>query len=102
MSAEELKNTFVSGAVPTEGDFHNLIDLANEEGPQGQRGAKGDQGDTGDQGPQGEPGPRGPQGEAGSQGEQGPSGSDGSDGFGTEEQYNDIISRLEALEAGEE
>lgn len=37
----------------------------------------------------------GPQGEQGPKGEQGPA---GEDGFGTEEQYNDIISRLEALE----
>ena len=38
------------------------------------------------------------QGPQGSPGGQGPPGEDGSDGFGTEAQYNDIISRLEALE----
>lgn len=39
--------------------------------------------------PGGEPGPQGPEG---------PRGPAGDDGFGTEEQYDDIISRLEALE----
>lgn len=60
---EELKAVFITGAVPTEADFHNLIDVA------GEKGAKGDKGDP------------------------------GADGFGTEAQYNDIIARLEALEA---
>lgn len=41
---------------------------------------------------------QGPAGEGGTDGEQGPA---GEDGFGTEEQYNDIIERLEALENGE-
>ena len=62
---EELKAVFITGAVPTEADFHNLIDAA------GEKGAKGDKGDP------------------------------GADGFGTEAQYNDIIARLEALEAAE-
>lgn len=62
---EELKQKFVTDAIPTEEDFHDLIDLA---------------------------------GQPGSDGEDGEDGTDGSDGFGTEEQYNDIISRLEALE----
>lgn len=35
---------------------------------------------------------------SGERGPQGPPGADGSDGFGTEEQYNDIIARLEELE----
>lgn len=48
---------------------------------------KGDQGDTGPEGPQGDTGDTGLKGDS------------GSDGFGTELQYNDIISRLEALEA---
>src|SRR5690625_2051941 len=50
-------------------------------------------------GPQGE---QGPQGEPGPQGEQGPQGPPGADGFGTEEQYNEIIARLEALESAVE
>ena len=51
---------------------------------------KGDKGDTGEQGPQGIQGPKGEQGEQGPQ---------GVDGFGTEEQYNEIIRRIEALES---
>lgn len=55
-SAKELKKQFKNGAVPTEKDFHDLIDLANEPGPQGEPG------------------------------------------FVTEEQYNDLLSRVKALE----
>ena len=57
---------------------------------------KGDKGDTGEQGPQGIQGPKGDTGEQGPQGIQGPK---GADGFGTEEQYNEIIRRIEALES---
>lgn len=77
---EELKQKFVTGAVPTEEDFHNLIDVA------GEKGDKGDKGDTGAKGEKGDTGAKG---------------TDGKDGFGTEAQYNDIISRLEALEGAE-
>ncbi|NGP45975.1 collagen-like protein [Bacillaceae bacterium SIJ1] len=58
-------------------------------------------GPKGDQGPQGDTGPQGPQGDTGAKGpkgDKGDPGADGTDGFGTEAQYNDIISRLEALE----
>ena len=37
----------------------------------------------------------------GDKGDPGTPGADGADGFGTEAQYNDIIARLEALEAPE-
>lgn len=40
-------------------------------------------------------GPRGPQGERGPKGEPG---EDGVDGFPTEEQWNDLVARVEALE----
>ena len=52
-------------------------------GPQGPQGPRGEQGPPGERGPKGDPGEQGPP---------------GNDGFGTEEQYNDIIARLEALE----
>ncbi|CAA66591.1 unnamed protein product [Bacillus phage SPP1] len=42
--------------------------------------------------------PAGPQGPKGDPGPKGDTGAKGADGFGTEAQYNDIISRLEALE----
>lgn len=73
----ELKEIFVKGAIPTQTDFHNFIDVAGKQGPKGEPGTDGT---DGQQGPQGEPG------------------ADGADGFGTETQYNDIIARLEALE----
>lgn len=53
-------------------------------------------------GEQGEPGPAGKDGADGQDGAQGVQGPPGKDGFGTEEQYNDIIARLEALEGGTE
>ena len=60
------------------------------------KAAKGDKGDPGEEGPRGPEGPEGPQGP---KGDTGAAGADGADGFGTEAQYNDIIARLEALEA---
>ena len=85
-SKAELKQIFVTGAIPKQKDFHDLIDVA------GVKGAKGDPGD---------PGPKGDPGEQGNPGPKGDPGDDGEDGFGTEAQYNDIIARLEALEATE-
>ena len=82
----ELKKIFVTGAIPKQEDFHNLIDVAGKEGPQGPRGEAGAKGDTGAKGAKGDTGAQGPA---------------GADGFGTEAQYNDIIARLEALEAAE-
>lgn len=43
-------------------------------------------------------GAKGDTGATGATGANGNDGADGKDGFGTEEQYNDIISRLETLE----
>lgn len=74
----ELKEMFSTGKKPTGDDFAELID--------GVEGPKGPKGDTGAKG---------------AKGDQGPAGKDGADGFGTEEQYNDIISRLNALEPDE-
>ena len=89
---DELKQIFVTGAIPKETDFHNLIDVAGKQGPKGEKGPKGDTGDPGPQGEQGPEGPRGPQGE------QGPAGTDGADGFPTEQQWNDLVARVDALE----
>ena len=58
----------------------------------------------GPQGPQGQPGKdgnQGPQGVPGNDGAQGPPGQDGADGFPTEEQWNALVARVEALETGE-
>ena len=84
---EELKAVFITGAVPTEADFHNLIDVAGEKG------------DKGDKGEPGSAGAAGADGAKGAKGDKGDAGAPGADGFGTEAQYNDIIARLEALEA---
>ena len=89
---DELKQIFVTGAIPKEKDFHNLIDVAGKQGPKGDAGPAGPEGPAG---PQGETGAKGAKGDTGAQG---PKGEPGADGFGTEEQYNDIIARLEALE----
>ena len=61
--------------------------------------AKAAKGDKGDRGPEGPAGPKGDTGAAGAKGAKGDPGPAGADGFGTEVQYNDIISRLEALES---
>ena len=82
----ELKKIFVTGAVPTEANFHDLIDVA------GEKGAKGDKGEPGAAGAAGATGAKG------DKGDKGDAGAPGADGFGTEAQYNDIIARLEALE----
>ena len=87
---EELKAVFITGAVPTEADFHNLIDVA------GEKGAKGDKGEPGADGADGAAGATGAKGDKGDKGD---AGAPGADGFGTEAQYNDIIARLEELEA---
>lgn len=57
-----------------------------------QRGPKGEKGSQGDKG---EPGTDGKDGEQGPQGEQGPA---GTDGFPSEKQWNDLVTRVEALE----
>lgn len=53
------------------------------------------QGPKGEPGPQGPPGEQGPKGDKGDPGEQGPP---GEDGFPTEQQWNDLVARVEALE----
>ena len=95
----ELKKIFVTGAVPTEADFHNLIDVAGEKGAKGDKGEPGAAGADGAKGAKGDKGDAGAPGADGKDGAQGPKGDPGADGFGTEAQYNDIIARLEALEA---
>ena len=72
-----------------EGDEQAWLDsLIGPQGPAGKDGADGAQG------PQGEQGPQGPQGEPGADGE------DGADGFPTEEQWNALVARVDALEGG--
>ena len=44
-------------------------------------------------------GPAGPKGDKGDKGDQGDPGPAGADGFPTEAQWNDLVARVEALEA---
>ena len=60
------------------------------------KAAKGDKGDQGDPGPKGDQGDPGTPGTAGAKGDKGDT---GDPGFGTETQYDDLVSRIEALEA---
>src|SRR5690554_4748305 len=61
----------------------------------------GTEGPQGPQGPQGPAGADGSDGAEGPQGPEGPAGPAGADGFPSESQWNDLVSRVEALEAPE-
>lgn len=95
-------------SIPSEqgkiGDFYLKTDSfdiykKDSSGWQNTGNIKGPKGDTGETGPKGDPGEQGPQGNPGTPGTPGIQGPPGTDGFGTKEQYDDIIRRLEALEA---
>ena len=58
-------------------------------------GPKGDKGDPG------EPGPKGDKGEPGPAGTDGAKGAKGEPGFPTEEQWNALVARVDALETPE-
>ncbi|MFS0594226.1 hypothetical protein AB1L05_21865 [Cytobacillus horneckiae] len=53
---DELKQVFVTGAVPTQQNFHDLIDVAGVTGPKGDTGPAGLKGDAGPAGPKGDKG----------------------------------------------
>ena len=95
---EELKQIFVTGAIPKQTDFHNLIDVAGKQGPKGDAGPQGEPGADGAPGPKGDTGAKGSKGDDGAQGPAGSDGADGADGFPTEQQWNDLVARVEALE----
>lgn len=117
ITAAELNRIEAAGAAKAaKGDKGDK----GEQGPEGPEGPQGPQGPAGADGADGDSayevavaggftgteaewlaslqGPEGPQGP---KGDTGAAGADGADGFGTEAQYNDIIARLEALEAAE-
>lgn len=81
--ADKWKNGAAGGTPITAAEL-NRIEAAGL--AKAAKGAKGDPGAAGKDGAKGDPGA---------------AGADGADGFGTETQYNDIIARLEALEAPE-
>lgn len=72
------------------------------EGPMGPEGPPGADGKDGAKGDKGDPGEQGPPGEDGAKGDKGDPGADGEDGFPTEAQWNDLVARVEALEAVQE
>lgn|SRR5690625_4278763 len=76
--------------------------IANVEltpGPEGPQGPEGPEGPAGAKGAKGDKGETGPDGPAGADGPAGPAGADGADGFPSESQWNDLVARVEALEA---
>ena len=67
-----------------------------------QPGPKGDKGDPGEPGPKGDPGKdgaKGDKGDKGEPGEPGPKGDKGDPGFPTEEDWDALVARVDALEA---
>ena len=73
-------------------DAHAIV---AEPGPQGPEGPAGPKGDTGEPGPAGAKGAKGDKGETGAAGAKGDK---GEPGFPTEEQWNALVARVDALE----
>ena len=72
------------------------------QGPAGPAGAKGDKGEPGADGAdgaKGDAGPAGADGAKGAKGDKGDTGPAGADGFPSEEQWNALVARVDALEA---
>ena len=76
-------------------DAHAIV---AEPGPQGPEGPAGPKGDTGEPGPAGAKGAKGDKGEPGAAGAKGDK---GEPGFPTEEQWNALVARVDALETPE-
>lgn len=109
-----------------ESTWTSIANLKGAKGDKGDTGAKGEKGDKGDVGSKGADGAngksayqiwldagntgteqdflaslkgvKGDTGAKGDKGDKGDTGAKGADGFGTQEQYDEIIARLEALE----
>ena len=76
----QKNETHIQWKYDDEEEWTDLVSLEELRGKQGETGEPGPAGTPGEQGPQGEPGPA---------------------GFGTKEQYDAIIKRLDALEKPE-
>ena len=76
-------------------DAHAIV---AEPGPQGPEGPAGPKGDAGEPGPAGAKGAKGDKGEPGAAGAKG---AKGEPGFPTEEQWNELVARVKALETPE-
>ena len=76
-------------------DAHAAVAEPGPQGPAGPEGPAGPKGDTGEPGPAGAKGAKGDKGEPGAAGAKGDK---GEPGFPTEEQWNALVARVEALE----
>ena len=76
-------------------DAHAVVAEPGPQGPAGPEGPAGPKGDTGEPGPAGAKGAKGDKGEPGAAGAKGDK---GDPGFPTEEQWNALVARVEALE----
>ena len=72
---------------------------AGPAGPAGAKGDKGEPGADGADGAKGDAGPAGADGAKGAKGDKGDTGPAGADGFPSEEQWNELVARVDALEA---
>ena len=92
------KTTWVNDSKPA-------INAANlnkiEQGIADAHAVVAEPGPKGDTGPQGPAGPKGDAGEPGPAGAKGAKGDKGEPGFPTEEQWNALVARVEALETPE-
>ena len=79
-------------------DAHAIVAEPGPQGPAGPEGPAGPKGDTGEPGPAGAKGAKGDKGEPGAAGSKGDK---GDPGFPTEEQWNALVARVEALETPE-
>ena len=79
-------------------DAHAIVAEPGPQGPAGPEGPAGPKGDTGEPGPAGAKGAKGDKGEPGAAGAKGDK---GDPGFPTEEQWNTLVARVEALETPE-
>ena len=76
-------------------DAHAIVAEPGPQGPAGPEGPAGPKGDTGEPGPAGAKGAKGDKGEPGAAGAKGDK---GDPGFPTEEQWNALVARVDALE----
>lgn len=74
--------------------------IANVELTPGPEGPQGPEGPEGPEGPKGPEGPAGKDGAKGAKGDPGPAGADGADGAPTKDEWDDLVARVDALEAG--
>lgn len=98
---------------PTHVEDHNALVSAIKEvrsnvdsieltpGPQGPEGPAGPEGSQGPAGADGADGAKGPQGPAGPEGPEGPQGPAGADGAPSQEDWDALVARVEALETPE-